>query len=456
MHDGAGSSRQRPWLLLRLSLLACVGVAFVIAVTLHAPYVNGYIWVWDWREPPALSVYFTCSPVLPLLLWAVMKALDPTHRSPLPVLTALAVISFLFQVLALYGEEMSLVKIARIVWSPMATSYFTDASLIKDLSNWMKSFHYMDLNLHSITHPPGQILFYYIIIQIINIQAAAYVGGLFIGILASLGVFSVYQLTRLWGGEKRAALLAAANYAALPGLVIFFPEFDQVYPLLSMAMILLWVSALERPSTQSALAFGGVLSVALFFTYNILTVGAFIALIWAIKFRNSYNKLELFYILCKQAAISISFVLTFYFFLYILTGYDPIASFRRALEWQAGHNTRPYLPGVFVSFYNFALGCGFLLIILYIYQLIDKIFITSYISRIGIFSLTSAGTLLIIGITGLIDYETTRLWLFLQPLVIVPASIELARYPRLVILCFFVGQWAIVTTLKANMNFIHA
>jgi hypothetical protein len=69
-------------------------------------------------------------------------------------------------------------------------------------------------------------------------------------------------------------------------------------------------------------------------------------------------------------------------------------------------------------------------------------------------TLISLATVLTVDLSGLLPGETARVWLFLQPLVVVPVAIELARarWPwRLSILTI---QWWILVLIKAKMSFI--
>ena len=63
-------------------------------------------------------------------------------------------------------------------------------------------------------------------------------------------------------------------------------------------------------------------------------------------------------------------------------------------------------------------------------------------------------TVLTVDVSGLLRGETARVWLFLQPLLVAPVAVELARarWPwRVSILTM---QWWILVLLKAKMSFI--
>jgi hypothetical protein len=59
-----------------------------------------------------------------------------------------------------------------------------------------------------------------------------------------------------------------------------------------------------------------------------------------------------------------------------------------------------------------------------------------------------------VDVSGLLRGETARVWLFLQPLLIVPVAIEISRLRRPWRLAIFAMQWWIVVCIKAKMSFI--
>jgi hypothetical protein len=95
------------------------------------------------------------------------------------------------------------------------------------------------------THPPGPILFYYAFFKLLGPRTGALIGGCVVGLLGSAGAVVMYMFAGLWTSDRRTRLTASAFYALLPALTVFFPEFDQAYPLFSMLLILFWVRALR-------------------------------------------------------------------------------------------------------------------------------------------------------------------------------------------------------------------
>jgi hypothetical protein len=77
------------------------------------------------------------------------------------------------------------------------------------------------------------------------------------------------------------------------------------------------------------------------------------------------------------------------------------------------------------------------------------------LERQTVLTVVALATILTVDVSGLLRGESTRVWLFLQPLVIVPVAIELARFPWNWRLAIFSLQWWILVCLRARMSFIN-
>jgi hypothetical protein len=69
-------------------------------------------------------------------------------------------------------------------------------------------------------------------------------------------------------------------------------------------------------------------------------------------------------------------------------------------------------------------------------------------------TLIALATVLTVNLSGLLRGETARVWLFLQPLVVVPVALELARLRSSWRLAIFAMQWWLLVVIKAKMSFI--
>lgn len=455
MMDITAKNIQRP------IVIVLSGVIFLLLLHRQEPFVNGIdgIWAWPWIDQPVTQAFIYLSIPLPLLSLCLYFIYSRPKLHPSITISLLTLCAIGFQILGIYSESAGFSKIESIVLSPFATSYYTDALAIDNLSAWISSFHAQELHLHSLTHPPGPILYHYIFIQIFGHEIAPYAAGISICILASLGVYMIYVFSSLWTDNKQEKLTAAALYTLIPGIILFFPEFDQVYPVLGMAMAYSWMRAING-STHHLIASAICLAVALSFAYNLLLLGTFYALSGIYIIYESKDRYTASIDLAKRCILLISLVASAYIAIYYLTGYDAIKSFNSALINQVELKDiwdRPHSIALFLNLYDFILGGGILVLPLTIYYAMDLYKNRNAVGHKAI-SVTMIGwiTILITNLSGLLDYETARVWLFLQPFILVPAAIMLANLNKHAIYIIFAIQWLILSSIKSSLTFISA
>lgn len=100
------------------------------------------------------------------------------------------------------------------------------------------------------------------------------------------------------------------------------------------------------------------------------------------------------------------------------------------------------------------MGAGILalpLVIAYLYRVSREFDLTRQDIALSILGLA---TILTVDLTGVLRGEAARVWLFLQPLLIVPAALELSRFRGRWRTALFAMQWLILVCLKAKMLFI--
>jgi hypothetical protein len=406
-----------------------IGAVFALALLTEVPYVNGPEYSrWLYRTLPLDRAFALFAG--PLILYAyllhryVLTRAAWSARHARFIVGGLVVCSIMFQYASLHVDKRGRNLLTEIVTNQGATGYFSNAAEISDARAFLQGFASAKLHTHSKTHPPGPILFYYGFIQLVGIERAPWLAGICIGLLASLGVAVLYGFTRLWAEAGSARVVPCFVYCLCPALIGFFPEFDQVYPIVAMAMMLTWERALHQP--RFGVWLGLTLFVASFTAYNLVTFGAFMApyTVWWLH-RRSWQRQDL--VRCASAAaIALATALAVHVLLWAATSYHAIDSFRSALHAQAHfsrHNRRPYEAVIFSDPVDFFLGGGLVTLPLMLLYLRSQ---PEHTSR----SLTVIAilALAIVNFSGLLRCETARVWLFLQPLAAVPAGLELARW----------------------------
>lgn len=421
-----------PWTTSQIALVLAIGLAFSLGVILKWEPLNGIReitqWEWRWRDLGVGRSALFLFPPLILVAWILWRIREERPATAW-ILAALMVANFSLQILAILAEPRGLALVTSIVASPGATSYFSDALLIGDLGVWLDEFPRGIRYLHSATHPAGPVLFYYAFLKVFG-PYAAFLGGLTVALAGSAGVVVVHALAGLWTEKRTARLLASAFFALNPALIFFSPEFDQVYPIFAMLLILLWVKALGA-SKRYAYGFGGVLFISTLFAYGTLTIGAFLVYytiywLWPADTRRSR-----LIVVFRCSVIALSVCAGLFVLLWVATGYDPVLAFERALINQrilAEILARPYTNFVLVDPYDFLLGAGVIALPILVFHM-----------RRSFNALTVIGvaTILTVDVSGLLRAETARVWLFLQPLLAVPVGVELSGLRRRWLLAVF-------------------
>jgi hypothetical protein len=446
---------QSHWRLLGVVLCTLTCSALLLA---HVDGVNGpQYWQWAWRRLPGLRVY----PLMLLAATPLFSGLALFGRRPdnpyLPISLAMLTM-FALQLVGLgaQAQPFSLGQIAYFVQHDFITSYFSDAQTFTSLGSWMGSYPELmqGFHLHSMNKPPGPLLFYVPFIALApNLEVAAQVGGIVVGVLATLSVPATYFLVRSAGVSMGAGVYSAAFFALLPGPLLFFPEFDQVYAALAAVTVGLWLVALEGGRTWAAVLFGVCLTTMTFFSYGLLSIGAFLAM--ATVYSVLRNRRENWPIVLRQSATGIMVVISFYLTIWLLWSFNPLLTFQTAMAnqaWLLQWISRPYPQTILFDLTDFALGVGWLSLLLMGFFVLRKP--TGPSTRLRWLTLFVLGQLLIISVGAVMPGETARVWIFLMPLTMIGVGAEFEHWktgPRLAVLaCALI----ITCVIRQNLVFL--
>jgi hypothetical protein len=448
----------------QLGVILAIGLAFGLGVIYEWGPLNGLAsitkWGWPWQDLGTIQMGLALLAPFLLIVLVLWNSDRATLRVPIWFwIGALTLAHFCLQLFSVLADPRGAERILQIVSSSDATSYFTDALNIHNLREWISNFHQASLIGHSKSHPAGPILFYWVFAALFGKDAGAFLGGIAVGFLASFGVVVMYQFAGLWTQDRRVRLMASAFYALIPSFTVFFPEFDQIYPIFSMLIILSFVRALNTTSRwyAYALGMGATVFLATFFAYNLLTIGVFptyYGIYWLWRERASRRAVVN---ILRVAAVVLTATISLYLMLWVATGYNAIAALGHALSFMTGANEmlgRPYKISVFTDLYDFVLGAGIIavpILAFHLHKVRDHFQVDREQTALTLIGLA---TVLTVDLSGLLRGETARIWMFLQPMLVIPVALELARSRwswRLSILSL---QWWLLVLIKAKMSFI--
>jgi hypothetical protein len=294
-------------------------------------------------------------------------------------------------------------------------------------------------------------MFYWVtLIRLIGASdPTALIGAVLLGLLAAPSIPMTYLMVQQLTQQPRAALLAAAWVSLAPGFILFFPMFDPIYLVFSCAMVLLWHRAVARNGYALAAAFGLVVGVATFWTYLVLVLVPFLFMLGLLcADRKPSVALP---ISLKLAALALGAFVGFYVLLRMITGFNAVATFAEAWLNQglfvARHAAaRQYPRTVPYDLLDFLLGAGWISVILIAFALTRR-------QHRALICICIAQPIFV-ALTGHVQTETARVWVFMLPLWAVPIGLELEAWPRRWVVVPFLCLWLLAAVIGQNMIFI--
>ena len=442
-----------------LAFVLAVAAAFIVGAFLQIKGVNGaWYWTWPWRRLKPLHTALWL--VLPMIAFFVaVRGIEQRAATDRPVARMLALLmlcAFGLQVCAMLSHPQGIAHLQAIVESPRATSYYGDALGIASVRDWLANFHTAQLDLHAATHPPGPTLYYVAWLALLGHPGAAIAGALMLGAIATLGIPLLYAFIGLWTDDRDVRLVACALYALVPAFIVFLPEFDQIYAVFALPIVIAWVRSL-RDEPRFALLAGAVFALATFFAYNLLVIGAFLALYAAYRLHRASWHIVAWRRLLVSAALLCGTYVVLYAMLWLATGYDLPRSFVHALSIQKTFldaTLRPWSATVLFDWYDFLLGSGILAAPLLLLFLRRAVVEFAWQREDLVIPLIGLATIAIVDVSGLLPGENARVWMFLQPFVIAPAALEMQRFGARGRALIFAAQWLVVLTMVCKMTFI--
>lgn len=446
---------------IKSAVVAAMAIVMTTLVICQMPeWINGpYYWKWAWRPlAPTPTYLIFLLAFLPILIAQQVRRSSFLSRGVAILLLMIGCCAIKLATAAQRTSPPSLDEMVAVVEHPFMTSYYTDAASIQDrpLRSWMRDFPQLmgGFHLHSQSKPPGPTLYWWLLIRWGGENHhTAYVGGLLLGLLAALAIPATYWMLKLLLRSESAAFCGASFLSLCPGFLLFFPMFDPVYILLSAPMIACWVAALRTNRMSWSIAFGLSLTISILFNFSTLTLGTFlIAMIFVDHGDRSMR--DQLRIVIRQGSIAIGVLLIASLVLWLTISYNPIATFAGA--WHHQHllltehaDQRPYPLTAVFDLWDFALGSGWISV-----ALILCWFLSPRKSSETAIVIAAVGQFLLVAVTGLLQSETSRVWNFMLPLLMIPIGLELSRWPVSARIIALASLALVAAAIHQNMGFL--
>jgi hypothetical protein len=464
----AGISKTH-WNSIRVWSVLAVAVFFVVAVHGHHFSVNSpyfHILYWQWiaskRVYPvliALAIPFFIGQILylrrPARIWAALGAVT------------LSTFGLMIGGAVLQNDPPSFYRISTEVQSRWSTGYFDSAAMLVRKGMPVRQLlarypgELRHFYLHPRDKPPGPILIEMAIIRVFGAgTTGAMVSGWLTGVAASLSVIATYLFISCFTGSRDAAFFGASYFALCPSLLLFFPDFDPCYPILTAAVTVLWALALKGNQARYAIAFGVAYAVAGLITYLPGVLPIFLVGFTFLQFRGepgcSWTRI------LKHLTISLGMFAAFYLALWAATGFNPIATLVEChkqlnIIWHIFINVLHYpghsLPATFFTdLYDFAMGSGWISFILvgFYFRSAIKEGLTPQ-ARIALVSVLQ---FFIIAVVGLLQTETSRIWIFMYPMLMLPIGLELAGWRARARIAVYAALFLLTAAMCQSMEFM--
>lgn len=394
----------------------------------------------------------------------------------------LALLAFLICMSAFPLAKLGFDELPLIVINPVNTGYFNDAAKVNNFSSFVENYasRIPYLGLHSETHPPGPIFFFWcinwlmkkvpsptaLVIKIgdflhLNYSylssslilyglpserstiATSIAAGLLMPFISSLTVIPLYYLGKGFY-SRQIAFYAAALYVFIPSIIFFTPQMDQVFVFLAVSTIASFYLGLKRKNVWYIFLAGVIYSAGIFMSLGLLILLSFIGCLMAKEIAE--NKLLVaqkeemclvthFKFSIKGALIFGFTIIIFYVLLMSVLDFNIVRVLKAISVEQQVINAkigRTYSKWVIFNLYDFFAFLGVPISLLFFKRIVSNFsqFKKTGISQVDILLIALLVTLVALDVSGIIRGEVARVWMFLMPFAALVSAPEIDKIPR--------------------------
>jgi len=320
--------------------------------------------------------------------------------------------------------------------------YYHDALKIKNLKKSLESFSRRIFyhRLHTRTHPPGPVVFHFLLNSIFPSQKIF--NGLIITALSSAVMFVVFKISSLAEVKNKNLLLLL--FFSSPGILIYSAVcLDMIFALL-ISLSIYFVLKLKRTVNFQTIFLGSLtIFLASFFHYASIVIPLFTFLLIVFGYR---KKSFLF-----SNLVTAFLVIFYYSILTTVFNFNLYQNFNASNRYNTMQNpaffmtVKRYFYGISSNFIEYIIFLGIPIFALLIINLIknkERKYYSALLLPVIIGNL--AGIFKSTGWTG----ETGRVWLFLTPLIISGLNIKNHKILKITALLSFTQSFIMQLTLN--------
>lgn len=301
--------------------------------------------------------------------------------------------------------------------------------LLSFMRDYAKPELFSTLSAHAQTHPPGGILFLWIISKLFGYNLlAASLGSV---VFTSLTVIPIYLLAKELYGESigRYALvlfLITPNFVMFTGTSMDGPF--SVFPILSL--YLFYRGFFSERAIRYGFLTGVSLGCGLLMTYSTVFIGLFfivVMLLTLIVDRNRFRRT-----LTLLLITGVTFI-AFYLLMFLFTRFNLIEAVQASIKKDkealgTGYETIGlYLHLSVGNLFAFLIGVGIPMTTVWLRQVVRTIRDGRRGAPIDIYVVGYLISLLLIAFSTLFTMEVERIWIFMAPFIIVPVAKYLSQ-----------------------------
>jgi hypothetical protein len=435
------------YLITIITLLFSLAIAFDISPYIRGPAPYPPEWRWEYLFTNTLDKIYFPIIIIALLLF-LLRLVERKKlflkKGTIWFLIIIILLSYIFQLSILFFSRAGITVLIHRIINPELNSYFTASLIIKDVPDFLHNYYqYMQHFIyHAKSHPPGAILFFYYIHQILSPfpifeslaaklnpihsdvkaiwntllpsdKATAIFSAFFIPFLSSLAIIPLYCTAKMLYGIK-IAIRCSFLYFLIPSMIFFIPINDAFLHIFSITALLFTLKGL-RYNYNYYVVSGFTLFIGVFFNLSLLPLFIFFYVFILLNLLTKKVSLK------NYIKISLLFYTGFLFtpiMLFVLFRYNFIEMMQMIMKSVPHVYSRSYILWIFYNLFDYFIFAGIPTTIIF-FLILKQLFFNIYNKiwkKVDILSTSFFIMLLITNFSGSVRGETARIWIPYIPL----------------------------------------